>query len=234
MVVGIPKDQPPDQEASLLQPDQAASKEVDSVADLADAVTAVDSVADSVAVIEEASEAGEEEASDTSLEAVSAEEVGMVEGMVTAQHHPLMLLQVQAEEAEAVLAVHKSLLLSMVLRARTAILVGMALHVAAHMTTDLLIVAEAVVEVGLVIAAPEASLAVIASPSDPVTEVIGIGIDTAAEDETTTMGAGRGIMMAMAMMIHAANGDISRLRRTSVCWVGLFPISAFPSPLLPG
>ena len=147
----------------------------------------------------------------------------MVEGMVTAQHHPLMLLQVQAEEAEAVLAVHQSvLLLSMALRARTAILVGMALHVVAHMTTDPLIVAEAAVEVGSVIAAQEASPAVIASPSDPVMEVKEIGIDTAAEDETTTMGAERGIMMAMAMMTHAANGDISRFLRRYIGLLGGF------------
>ena len=63
MVVGIPKDQPPDQVALLLpQLDQAASKEVASVADSADAVTAVDSEVDFVAVIEEALAAAEEEA----------------------------------------------------------------------------------------------------------------------------------------------------------------------------
>lgn len=232
MVVGIPKDQLPGQEALPLQLDQAgqagqaASKEA-SVAGLPAAVIvviAVDSEVDFAAVIEEASAVVEEGASDTNPEAASAEEVGMAEGMVTAQHHPLMLLQVQAEEAEAVSAVHRSVvLLSMALRARTAMLVGMALHVVvAHMTTDPLIVAEAaVVEVGSAMAALEASRAVIASPSDLVKGVTGTGIDTAAEDETTTMGAGRGIMMAMAMMIHAANGDISRFCGvTSVCWVG--------------
>ena len=233
MVAGIPKDQLPDQVALLLQLDQVASKEVVSVAASADAVTAVDSEVGFAAVIEEAS-AVEEEASDTNPEAASAEEVVMVEGMVTAQHHPLMLLQVQAEEAEAASAVHRSVvLLSMALRARTAVLVGMALHVVAHLTTDPLTVAE---EVGSVIAAQEASLAVIASPSGLVKEVIGTGIDTAAEDETTTTGAERGIMMAMAMMIHAANGDISRFAALHrVCWVGcFFPISSISFPSLPG
>ena len=237
MVAGIPKDQLPDQVALLLQLDQVASKEVVSVAASADAVTAVDCEVGFAAVIEEAS-AVEEEASDTNPEAASAEEVVMVEGMVTAQHHPLMLLQVQAEEAEAASAVHRSVvLLSMALRARTAVLVGMALHVVAHLTTDPLIVAEAVAEeVGSVIAAQEASLAVIASPSGLVKEVIGTGIDTAAEDETTTTGAERGIMMAMAMMIHAANGDISRFAALHrVCWVGcFFPISSISFPSLPG
>ena len=232
MVVGIPKDQLPDREASLLQLVQAASKE-DSVAVSPAVVTAVDSEADSAAVIEEASVV-EEEASDTNPEAASAEEVGMVEDMVTAQHHPLMLLQVRAEAAAA-LAVHQSVVLSMALRARTAMLVGMALHVVAHMTTDPLIVAEAAVVVGSVIAVQEASLAVIASPSDLVTEGTGIGIDTAAGHEKMTMGVARGIMRAMATMIHAANGDISRLRHYIgfVGWV-CFPISSISSPLLPG
>ena len=160
----------------------------------------------------------EEEASDTKAEAALAEEVGIVEDMVMAQHLPPMLLlaQVEAEEvlAAVLTAVHLLVLLQLPtgLQGQTAVLrVGMALLVA-HMTTDPLIVVAAAVEVGTAaIAAQEASPAVTANQYDLEMEAIGTVIDTAAGDETRTTVAERGITMAMAMMTHAANGDTSRL-----------------------
>lgn len=208
VVVGIPKDRLLDLEALLLLLGLGAFK-VASVVDLLHVVTAVDSEAASAVVIEEALEV-DEEALDSNPEVTSAEEVGMVEGMVMAQHHPLMLLQVQVV-VEAVLAAHPPVVQPTALQGRTAVPVGMVPHVVAHMTTDPLTAAAAMVEVGLaVIAAQEASLAVIVNPCDPEREVTGTGIGTEAEDETTTMVAGRGITMAMATTTHAANGDTSR------------------------
>ena len=218
MAVDIRKGHQPDREDLLPLLDPAASK-VASEAVSPDVVTVAGSVVDFAVVIEAVMEVVvEEEASDTKAEAALAEEVGIVEDTVMAQHLPQMPLpaQVEAEAALAVVATAVHLLvllqLSMGLQGQTAVpLVGMALLVA-HMTTDPLIVVAAVVEVGTaVIAAQEASPAVIVSQYDLEMEAIGTAIDTAAGDETRTTVAGRGITMAMAMMTHAANGDTSRL-----------------------
>ena len=230
--MGIPKDRLLDLEASQLLLGLVAFKVASVVVELLHVVTAEDSEVASAAAIEEVSEVGEE-ASDSNPEATSAEEVGTVEGMVTAQLHPLMLLQVQAE-AEAALAVHLLVVRSMAMQGRTAVLVGMVPHVVAHMTTDPLIAAAAVEGVGsAVIAAQEASLAVIANPYETEREVTGTGIDMGAEDETTTMVAGRGITTAMAMTTHAANGDTSRSCGIIGLLGGFFRFQHF-FPSLPG
>ena len=217
----IRKGHQPDQEDLLPLLDPAASR-VGSEAVSPDVAIVEGSVVDFAAATEAVTVVMvvvvEEEVSDTKAEAALAEEVGIVEDMVMAQHLPPMLLlaQVEAEEvlAAVLTAVHLLVLLQlpMVLQGQTAVLrVGMALLVA-HMTTDPLIVVAAAVEVGTVaIAAQEASPAVTANQYDPEREAIGTVIDTAAGDETRTTVAERGITMAMAMMTHAANGDTSRL-----------------------
>lgn len=218
MAVDIQKGHQPDREDLLPLLDPAASK-VASEAVSPDVVIVAGSVVVFAVAIEAATAVVvEEEASDTKAEAALAEEVGIVDHTVMAQHLPQMLLPAQVE-AEAVLAVvvtavHLLVLLqlSMVLQGQTAVLlVGMALLVA-HMTTDPLIAVAAAVEVGTaVIAAQEASPAATANQFDLEMEAIGTAIDTAAGDETRTTVAERGITMAMAMMTHAANGDTSRL-----------------------
>ena len=220
MAVDIQKDHQPDLEDLLPLLDPAVSK-VASEAVSADAVIVAGSVVDFAVVIEAVTVvvvAEEEEVSDTKAEAALAEEVGMVEDMVTAQHLPQMLLPaqvaVEAGLAAVVTAVHLLVLLqlSMVLQGQTAVpRVGMALLVA-HMTTDPLIVVAAAVEVGTAaIAAQEASPAATANQYDLETEAIGTVIDTVAGDETRTTVAERDITMAITMMTHAANGDTSRL-----------------------
>ena len=228
-VVDTPKDHLPDLEALQLLP--VRSDLVGLGAD-SEAATVVGSEAASAAGIEVVLEVVEEEVLVIKVEVALAEEVGMAEGMVTAQHHPLMLLLVQAEAAAVLAALpqaRQSVL--MVLRARMVAVVGMVLHVA-HLTTDPPIVAVAVVgEVGMaVIAAQEVSPAVIASRYVPAREAIGTAIATGVEDETTITAAGRDTMTAMATTIHAANGDTSRLRHIRfVGWV----FSRFSASLVP-
>ena len=230
MAVVTLKDHLLDLMGSLLRLDQAVSKAVSAVVSKADAVTVVGSEVDSEAAIVEASVAeGDEEASDTKVEAALAEEVGMVVAdMVMAQHLPLTLLLAQAatevvSAADTAVPLLAVLQLSMALQAQTAVLlVGMALLVA-HMTTDPLIVVGVAVEVGMAaIAVQQASLAATASPYDLEMEVIGTVIDTAAEDATTTMEAEKGITTATATMTHAANGDTSRI----AAFIGL--LGGFP------
>jgi len=84
-------------EALLLQPAQADSKVEGSAVGLV-VVEAVDSEEASVAATGDLVE--EEEASDTKVVEVSAEEAERLMAMVT-QRHPLMLLQVQAETEAA-------------------------------------------------------------------------------------------------------------------------------------
>lgn len=209
-----------DLEDLLLLLDPVAFK-VASVAILAGVAIAVDSEVAFEAVIEVATVVEDEEALDTKAEAALAEEVGMGEDMVMAQHLPPMLLlaQVEVDQVSAVAVTAAPLLehllvvlqLSMALQGRTAVLlVGMVLLVA-HMTTDPLTVVGAAAEVGTaVIAAQEASPVVTENRYDPEREAIETAIGTAAGDGKMITVAGRDITMGMDTMTHAANGDTSR------------------------